>query len=41
MPFGLRIVPALAAVQTVADVASLLHVECQWLNADFLTFLEA
>jgi hypothetical protein len=25
----------------VADVASLLHVECQWLNADFLTFLKA
>jgi hypothetical protein len=41
IPFGLRIVPALAVVQTVANVASLLHVECQWLNADLLTFLKA
>ncbi len=29
IPFGLRIIPALAVVQTKADVASLLHVRCQ------------
>jgi len=29
IPFDLRIVPALAVVQTVSDAASLLHVGCQ------------
>jgi hypothetical protein len=46
IPFGLRIVPALAVVQMKADVASLLHVRCQqadrrtnWRN--LLSFLTA